>query len=155
MKKFLISVLMVLGFMPLVIAQDVTFCIVRTDGSTESYPMNTDTRIYYSDTQLFVYNPNSGTYTHDLSSLRKAYFVTNDDVNEVGSQSLAIYPNPVKDIMKINGIADGQQITVYTLNGQVMMRLTASGEATVDVSGLQNGIYLISAGNQVAKFIKM
>ena len=154
MKKILILVLIILGFMPFVIAQDVTFYIVKNDGTTTSHAMSTSSKIYYSDTQLF-FDDNGTTVSYNLSELRKAYFTTQQSTEEVENQQLAIYPNPAKDVLNIKNLADNQEVTIYSINGSVIMKTIASGNAEINISELRPGMYVVSAGNLVSKFIKM
>lgn len=154
MRKFLITALMVLGLTSLSLAQNVEFNIVKTDGTTTSHVMNTNTKIYYSDTQLFLDN-NGTTVSYNLSELRKAYFTTQQSTEEVENQQLAIYPNPAKDVLNIKNLADNQEVTIYSINGAVVMKTIASGNAEINISELRPGMYVVSAGNLVSKFIKM
>lgn len=145
---------MVLGLTSLSLAQNVEFNIVKTDGTTTSHVMNTNTKIYYSDTQLFLDN-NGTTVSYNLSELRKAYFTTQQSTEEVENQQLAIYPNPAKDVLNIKNLADNQEVTIYSINGAVVMKTIASGNAEINISELRPGMYVVSAGNLVSKFIKM
>ena len=154
MRKFLITALMVLGLTSLSLAQNVEFNIVKTDGTTTSHAMNTNTKIYYSDTQLF-FDDNGTTVSYNLSELRKAYFTTHQSTEEVENQQLAIYPNPAKDVLNIKNLADNQEVTIYSINGAVVMKTIASGNAEINISELRPGMYVVSAGNLVSKFIKM
>jgi len=154
MRKFLITALMVLGLTSLSLAQNVEFNIVKTDGTTTSHVMNTNTKIYYSDTQLF-FDDNGTTVSYNLSELRKAYFTTQQSTEEVENQQLAIYPNPAKDVLNIKNLADNQEVTIYSINGSVIMKTIASGNAEINISELRPGMYVVSAGNLVSKFIKM
>jgi len=154
MRKFLITALMVLGLTSLSLAQNVEFNIVKTDGTTTSHVMNTNTKIYYSDTQLF-FDDNGTTVSYNLSELRKAYFTTQQSTEEVENQQLTIYPNPAKDVLNIKNLADNQEVTIYSINGSVIMKTIASGNAEINISELRPGMYVVSAGNLVSKFIKM
>lgn len=145
---------MVLGLTSLSLAQNVEFNIVKTDGTTTSHVMNTNTKIYYSDTQLFLDN-NGTTVSYNLSELRKAYFTTQQSTEDVENQQLAIYPNPAKDVLNIKNLADNQEVTIYSINGSVIMKTIASGNAEINISELRPGMYVVSAGNLVSKFIKM
>lgn len=154
MRKFLITALMVLGLTSLSLAQNVEFNIVKTDGTTTSHVMNTNTKIYYSDTQLF-FDDNGTTVSYNLSELRKAYFTTQQSTEEVENQQLTIYPNPAKDVLNIKNLADNQEVTIYSINGAVVMKTIASGNAEINISELRPGMYVVSASNLVSKFIKM
>ena len=145
---------MTLGFASLMIAQNVTFTIVKTDGVSTSYDMSSDAKIYYSDTQLFL-KSNGETVSYNLLELRKAYFTAPQDVEEVDYQELTIYPNPAKDVLRINNLTDNQLVTIYSINGAVVKKIIASGDTEIDISNLNAGIYIIGVGNEFSKFIKM
>ena len=150
----MITALMVLGLASFSFAQDVTFYIVKTDGTTTSHAMSTSSKIYYSDTQLF-FNDNGTTVSYNLSELRKAYFTTFDNTNDIDNQQLAIYPNPAKDVLRIENIADNQEVTIYSINGAALKRVVVSGDSEINISELRPGMYILSAGNMISKFIKM
>lgn len=57
--------------------------------------------------------------------------------------NLSLYPNPVKDILHVEG--EYQSLEIYDVNGRLI--LTADGEATVNVSNLTKGTYIIKAKN--------
>lgn len=145
---------MVLGLTSLSLAQNVEFNIVKTDGTTASYVMSTDSKIYYSDTQLFL-DSNGETVSYNLSSLRKTYFSEIQSVNETDNQQFAIYPNPAKDVLRINNISDNQEVIIYSINGAVVKRDIVSEDAAINVSDLRAGLYIIGVGNEFSKFIKM
>lgn len=155
MKKLLLTALILSGLAFGVKAQSgVVFSLETISGLTYEYSMDETAKIYFSDTELLFKNEDVS-INLPLSEISKAYFTTYEEVGETGNQQLSIYPNPVKDVMKINNLGDNQLVTIYSLKGQTVMQFTASGEASVNVSDLHAGIYIISAGNSVSKFIKM
>lgn len=145
---------MALGFLSTAFAQEVTFTVVKTNGTTAGYVMSSDSKIYYSDTQIFI-KSNGETVSYNLSELRKAFFSVNDDVNEVENQQFAIFPNPATDVLKINNLSDNQHVTIYSIDGKMVKKFTMSAEAEINISDLQPGLYIIGVGNEFSKFIKM
>ena len=154
MRKFLLTALMSLVFLCPALAQEVTFTIVKTDGTTADYMMSSDSKIFYSDTQIFI-KSNGETVSYDLSGLRKAYFSVTDNDDEIENQHLAIYPNPVSDVLKIINTSENQSVTIYSIDGKVVKRIEVSEEAEINVSDLNAGLYIIGVGNEFSKFIKM
>ena len=154
MKKILILALIIWCAISFVIAQDMTFNVMKKDGTTTSHAMSTSSKIYYSDTQLF-FDDNGTTVTYNLSDLRKAYFSAPQSAEEIENQQLALYPNPAKDVLNIKNLADNQEVTIYSINGSVIMKTIASGDAEINISELRPGMYVVNAGNMVSKFIKM
>ena len=154
MKKILILALIIWCAISFVIAQDVTFNVMKKDGTTTSHTMNTSSKIYYSDTQLF-FDDNGTTVTYNLSDLRKAYFSAPQSTEEIENQQLALYPNPAKDVLNIKNLADNQEVTIYSIDGAIIIKTSASGDAEINISELHPGMYVVKAGNLVSKFIKM
>jgi uncharacterized membrane protein len=62
------------------------------------------------------------------------------------SNSVAIYPNPVKDILKVSrSTTDKAQVDIYNLAGSLVQSLGVNNKADmeINVSALPSGIYLI------------
>lgn len=137
-----------------IFAQNMAFNIVKTDGTTIQHFMSSDAKIFYSDTQLLL-DSNGETVSYDLSGLRKAYFSTIYNDDEIENQQFAIYPNPAKDVLRINNISDNQEVIIYSINGAVVKRDIVSEDAAINVSDLRAGLYIIGVGNEFSKFIKM
>lgn len=154
MKKFILTALMSLGFLCSIFAQEVTFTIMKNNGTTADYVMSSDAKIYYSDTQLFL-DSNGETVAYNLSELRKAYFTIIDNVEEADNQQFSVYPNPTNDVLKIRNISDNQSVTIYSVDGKILKKIEVSDEAEINVSDLQPGLYIIGVGNEYSKFIKL
>ncbi|MDR0833637.1 MAG: T9SS type A sorting domain-containing protein, partial [Candidatus Symbiothrix sp.] len=73
------------------------------------------------------------------------------DIDNVIVSSLFVSPNPATDYITINGIQTGETIYLINLSGKTV--LTAN-TATINVSNLPNGVYLVRVGSQTLKFVK-
>lgn len=72
------------------------------------------------------------------------------------TQSLAVYPNPVKDQLVLEGVASNSTLVVYNGLGQEVMNLKLDAEKTqhISMSQLQNGIYIIKINNDQGIVVK-
>lgn len=68
-------------------------------------------------------------------------------------EGLSVFPNPVKDVLTVESSASNEDIRIYNLKGQLLLSKPFSGKQTVQASGLQPGIYMITVGKQSAKFV--
>ncbi|MGE5393530.1 MAG: CotH kinase family protein [Candidatus Saccharibacteria bacterium] len=72
------------------------------------------------------------------------------------SPSITVYPNPATDQLRIT-VTDNTNLTaeLYSSLGQLVkqIRLNSFGVTTVDVSGLNKGIYLLRAGSYSTKVV--
>ncbi|MBR5855637.1 MAG: T9SS type A sorting domain-containing protein [Paludibacteraceae bacterium] len=90
--------------------------------------------------------------TEPINSVRKIIFSDQPTaIENVKQEVIVVYPNPVQDVLYINGIAD-QTLRVYDMQGR-MVQITEGTQVTV--SNLSKGTYLLQIGTQVVRFIKL
>lgn len=78
-----------------------------------------------------------------------AIFRPKTGVEDVNLLSLEVYPNPVKDLLNIEG--EYQMLDIYNAVGKIVLR--ADGDAQIDVSNLTSGVYMIKAYNKNSSVI--
>ena len=75
-----------------------------------------------------------------------------DDLNQL---DISIYPNPVKNILTIDGLVV-QDVVIYSVLGKEVVKM--SNQNTIDVSSLSKGVYFIKVSDGInsstKKFIK-
>ncbi|MEN8155556.1 MAG: RICIN domain-containing protein [Bacteroidota bacterium] len=64
----------------------------------------------------------------------------------LSSLSTKIYPNPVKDVLFIDG-GNYDMLLLYTMTGQMVLRRDNNATNKVDLSGLNKGVYLLKLIN--------
>ena len=74
--------------------------------------------------------------------------------DEEAKEQLTVYPNPAKETVCFDGIDAGDEIGVFDVCGQVVMRMKAGPDRRIDVGALAPGFYWARVGNQVIPFIK-
>lgn len=110
---------------------------------------------YFSDD----FNPdpyNLGSFPgfRDINSVRsniQLVFGPGDNVIEISSESLSVYPNPTIDILYLDGV-DNEMVSIYDAMGRLVMQQVYNGN--LDVSGLATGVYAVKTSNQITKFVK-
>ena len=70
---------------------------------------------------------------------------------------LSVWPNPARDVVRVEGDGPLQFVTVYDLYGRVVMQVTGlSGcSAEVNVSALPSGVYFLRTAAGVMRFVRM
>lgn len=68
----------------------------------------------------------------------------------------SVYPNPAVDVLNVNATEEIESIAIFALNGAtVASQANVDGnQATIDVSGLAPGIYVVKVNNTAIRFIK-
>lgn len=64
------------------------------------------------------------------------------DINQIEPESIAVYPNPVKDILHFNTAENVMKIIVYDVAGRIVSS-NAVTENKVDLSALKKGNYIL------------
>jgi hypothetical protein len=60
------------------------------------------------------------------------------------ASSLKVYPNPANNVITVDSFKTIESITIVNLLGQeVILKNTNSESVTLDISSLQNGIYIL------------
>ena len=74
-----------------------------------------------------------------------AVFVDHTGIDAVAVNAFVIYPNPASESATVTGLAPEAAVALYTLDGQLIMRLAAdrSGRLQIDLTALSDGTYLV------------
>jgi hypothetical protein len=106
----------------------------------------------YLNTPTFIpdYNTMSGSQLRK-SAANTPVSVVNSDKKE--ENNLTIFPNPVRDILRITGTDQGAAYMIYNNRGDLMLKGNGN---RINVSTLDPGMYILLIGNKIKmKFIKV
>ncbi|MCB0736287.1 MAG: T9SS type A sorting domain-containing protein [Bacteroidetes bacterium] len=68
-------------------------------------------------------------------------------IEEAAVADFNLYPNPASDVLVVEGIEDNFSLSIYNLAGSELISVQSSaagGSTSIDVSNLQQGVYLVS-----------
>ena len=72
------------------------------------------------------------------------------DVSETSIEKIAVYPNPVRDMLHIDN-ANNVNVSIYAANGQLVKQINeVNGSMTVNMSEMSNGLYFVKIQNENA-----
>ena len=78
-----------------------------------------------------------------------------DAVEGVSAGQITIYPNPVSDLLHIEGVASESIVTLYDMTGRPVLSTRAcGGVVTLDMSGFKQGVYLCRIHSKTYKIVK-
>ena len=64
-------------------------------------------------------------------------------------QNINVFPNPAQSHISIKDLEPNSTLDIYAITGAKMMRLdNQSGRANLDISGLNNGMYIIKISSE-------
>lgn len=74
---------------------------------------------------------------------------------EVSMADIRVFPNPTSDQLTVSGLEAGTAIRIYANDGKLLEATTADNStATLPVSHLPQGTYLLQINTSIIKFIK-
>ncbi len=150
---------------------DVYFSNMNQDGETVSLIDSLyDTKSFDFD----VVSANSDFYSMELNLIKESTSFQQENINTILDsnvcaplaifnynviQGISIFPNPAKDLINIRIPSNATLLRFYNNQGQLLFEKTGNGNNfNIDISGLINGLYIISAivGSNIftGKFIK-
>ena len=76
-----------------------------------------------------------------------------ENVSAQDSESIALYPNPTNGTLYIESQGDASIFSISNMLGQTVMTGNIADSQTIDVSGLDDGMYFICIGQRTVKFV--
>ena len=78
-----------------------------------------------------------------------------EDADATNAQ-VSVYPNPAKNMLYVNGIAENstKMVEIYDMTGRKVKQQPATENMSIDIADLAKGVYVLSAGYQKIKFVK-
>ncbi|MDR1562102.1 MAG: leucine-rich repeat domain-containing protein [Dysgonamonadaceae bacterium] len=83
----------------------------------------------------------------------KAYIPSAIESPAVGS-SINVYPNPVTESFRINGITAPTEVIITDLSGRIVLQQTVEGGESVVAGNLPNGVYIVRVNGKTLKVVK-
>ena len=131
--------------------------LVKSDGAQQSENIAAIGKWVFRDngtTMQLLDNHGNSLATELLDNIRKITFAEPSIPSAIESAlqagKIVVYPNPAHDLLIVQG-AEMQPLRVFDLQGRMVV--TAEGNE-LNVSGLENGTYLLQVGTQAVRFIK-
>lgn len=122
-------------------------------------------KITFTDTNFSIHFDSSSQLIEVASEdyaygeVEKITFSNINSIENIGKEEnvkLMISPNPVDNIIRIVGYNNSEpaQLSIYSLNGEEVMRIENWQGETIDASPLSAGIYILRINTTTIKFIK-
>ena len=129
-----------------------------TGGGT--YPEGTEVELEATANEGYVFTrwddgntDNPRTITVRCDATYTAVFQEVTGIDENSKNVLSVYPNPANDIVRIEGLENDAEVSVYNSIG-ALVKTVETVDGTIGVSELPSGLYLIRCGETTLQFVK-
>ena len=96
-------------------------------------------------------NPRTVTLTGNMTLVA---FFKGTGVNENGATALGVYPNPAKDVLRIEGLESNATVEIYNSLGMMVRTLTVTADEEINIGDLPQGVYMVRCGQQMLRIVK-
>ncbi len=132
--------------------------VTMQDASTQVFNVTASGKLFFENDQLVVIEAFSQSAAIDIADIRKVQFQSNDEdaVPSINKDKITIYPNPTTGKIKISGL-DGVavDVSVYSANGQLVMKRKITSDEEIDLSDMKRGLYMLKINDSVYKISKI
>ena len=153
-KVFLFGLVLLLAGR-LFATEEMHLMTLSADGTETAYVLTNVQKIVFENSTMTV-NLKSGDDATDVMCIRFRLMEPGTGLENLKSESsIFVFPNPVKTSLTITGVEKNVKINILDLTGVLLQSISSQENSTnIDVSALQQGIYLLHTGEKVVKFIK-
>jgi hypothetical protein len=152
MKKILL-LLLVFSTVSVTYADDWILQIWQNDGNVMNINLNDEPVTTYSEGNLLIRTKNSS-ITYPLEKVKKYTFVSSSDIQEINGMGASFSQDG--ETLIFRNLKENTNIEIFTVSGQVVKKINNGkhSKATVSVSNLPIGVYVIKANDLTFKITK-
>lgn len=137
-----------------VIAQK-NITIQYRDNQEITYSINHNSKLTFLDNQLIIVQPSGNIYYFDIDNIRKIYFSNSNSLSNTPTQNnIKLYPNPSNSRINLSNIKSKTLISIYNIKGELVSSEIIYQDQSINISNLNNGIYIVKVGNKEFKLVK-
>ncbi len=152
MKKILL-LLLVFSTVSVTYADDWILQIWQNDGNVMNINLNDEPVTTYSEGNLLIRTKNSS-ITYPLEKVKKYTFVSSSDIQEINGMGASFSQDG--ETLIFRNLKENTNIEIFTVSGQVVKKINNGkhSKATVSVSNLPIGVYVVKANDLTFKITK-
>lgn len=157
-KRTILAFVLCIGIYIGLNAQNVVV-VENNDNTTQTFALGEQGEMLFTENNdSLVVRISENDYTSFLlSEINKIYFVHVSSVSEIDVQNtMFVYPNPARDFIKIaNNSKENQILSIYSIDGRMLVKQNYSANEGIDISSLKEGLYIVKLNGQTFKFSKL
>ncbi len=121
-------------------------------------PLRTISQVTFSNIDMTLTYKDKSQEKIAIKTIQALSFITDNGTDSpcISEESTFLYHNPSAHSILLEDIPEGvDRISIYAMTGEMVMNIQAiSSSQSIDISALQEGMYLLKLNDQVFKFTK-
>ncbi len=156
MKKHrltLIFLLLLLSSFSSIAQRNIT--IQYSDDDEITYSISQNSKLTFSNNDIIISQPSGEIYSFAIDNIRKIYFPSGNSLSEIlPDNNIKLYPNPSSNNISLSNINSKTSISIYNIQGELVLYEIIYQDKSINISNLSNGIYIVKVGNKEFKLVK-
>ena len=145
-------------FVAIAAIAETSLIIQPLSGNEQAQTLSTIGYVKVTFDSLFVYSHSDmllcKNAIKDIRHIRYGEPSNQEGIDDVNVATCRVYPNPTQDMLIIDG-SNADKALIFDLNGRLLQTTPLYGEkATINVTALPQGDYILLLNTQTFKFIK-
>ena len=145
-------------FVAITTIADTSLIVQPLSGDEQTQALSTIGYVKVTPDSLFIYSHSDillgKNAIKDVRYIRYGELVEATSIDNANVSTCHIYPNPTQDML-IVGNSNADKALIFDLNGRLLQTFSLYGEkATINVTALPKGEYILLLNTQTFKFIK-
>lgn len=128
--------------------------VTLNSGEEQLFVLNEDDNLAFEGQQTLLITNLGTTHQINIDDIRRIEFVDITNTNESPSSTPFFYPNPVERYFAISNIENNQTISVYSLEGRLLLKKQANANEPIDLGKLPPGLYVLRIIEKNLKLLK-
>ena len=156
MKNYFVTALLSLGFAFATYAQDTKVNVLYLDGTPHVVQMSQVKTLKITGDDVLLLSADGTTVaTHNMADIDKIELTADATAINAPSKVQAVTIRYNGTSITASGMTNGHVLTVYATSGAVVAKAKArDGKATINVSDLGAGVYVVKTDGQTLKMVK-
>ncbi len=134
---------------------DDTHLVVQAKDGNSQFALTALQSISLNETGIGVKDKKGETGAFDYANIEKLYFnmiVSMVEANPVTTFHVSL--DATGSTLRLQGVDGFSNVNIYSMNGQIVKKLSHWKGNSIDISALVPGVYIIQVNNQALKFKK-
>lgn len=156
MKKYFVTAFLSLAFAFATYAQDTKVNVLYLDGTPHVVQMSQVKTLKITGDDVLLLSADGTTVaTHNMADIDKIELTADVTAINTPSKVQAVTIRYNGTSITASGMTNGHVLTVYATSGAVVAKAKArDGKATINVSDLGAGVYVVKTNGQTLKMVK-
>ena len=126
------------------------------NGSSQEIEVSASGKIYFSDNYMYINNGTTVPFSFAVENIRNMTFTEVLGVQDIKTETFAVYPNPVRNEFYIQGNdAQTYHYALYALDGRLLRNGIGQDITLLSMDELAAGLYILKINNTSFKINKL